>query len=330
MSITCLAIGDPHFRDSNLPDAKELIRRILVLVRSTKPTFVVVLGDLLHTHEKIYQAPLDLATKLITSLAKAVPTFLIVGNHDYCNNQQFLTDKHPFNSFKEIENVTVCDQPSISIIDGRKFVFCPYTPPDRFEEALETLEEKWDDATCIFAHQEFYGCRFNPVRTSTEGDIWPNEYPLVVSGHIHNRQWLQENIYYTGSSLQHAFGETANKTVALITFTEKVDIQEVDLELPKKKMVYVDISKAKKFKPQKGVYTKLVIKGTPEEIKTFRGTEEYTKLQHKGVTVSFAPQVEKSLKIYTKKKGIFDILEELIEKENKDVQNAFKNLKSLE
>jgi len=332
--VTCLAVGDPHFQVNNVHDAEELILKLNKLVEQLQPTFVVILGDLLHTHEKIHVTPFNLATRLITSLSRKVHLFLIIGNHDYQNNQQFLTDKHAFNSFKKIKNITVCDHVILRTINHMKFVFCPYTPPERFEEALNTIEDtgqRWDDARCIFAHQEFYGCRFNPVMTSTEGDIWPEAYPLVVSGHIHNEQRLQPNIYYTGSSMQHAFGETANKTIALFTFTEKkFDLQKINLEMRKKKIIYLDVDEADQFKPKENVYVKLVLQGKPEEFKVFRRGATYKKLQKLGIAISFSPKENTIEKTTIHKRNLFDILEELIENDNKYVHRAFKELKDCE
>ena len=323
MTVTCLAIGDPHFQINNVNETEELIAKVNVLAEQLCPTFIVILGDLLHTHEKIHTTPFNLANKFITSLAKKAPVYLIIGNHDYISNQQFLTSNHPFNAFKKVRNVTVCDRVIVRDIEEYKFVFCPYVPPERFEEALDTAEETWTDATCVFAHQEFYGCRFNPVMTSTEGDIWPDNYPLVVSGHIHNEQWLQDNIYYTGSSMQHAFGETANKTIAFITFPFKLN--KIDLEMRRKKIVYSDIDNVDDLKLQKNTSTKLVIQGSPEDFKVFRKSERYKELQKKGVVISFTPKVAVSNK-KTEKKNVLDILQELVKEENKYVKKAFQKL----
>jgi DNA repair exonuclease SbcCD nuclease subunit len=246
--------------------------------------------------------------------------FTVVHN---CNNQQFLTENHPFNSFKKIKNITVCDKVISAHIDEFKFVFTPYVPPERFEEALNTLEEDWTDAECIFAHQEFYGCRFNPVATSTQGDIWPEESPLVVSGHIHDEQWLQNNIYYTGSSMQHSFAENPQKTIALLKFKKgcKVNLKKIDLELPRKKIVYLNIDKIKRYNPDtSNCNIKLVLKGTPEEFKVFRKSEEYKKLIKQGISISFSIDkidIPKNLNLLTKKQTVLEILDSLLEKESK-------------
>jgi DNA repair exonuclease SbcCD nuclease subunit len=337
--ITCLAIGDPHFQTNNIIECEELINKINKIIKKLKPTFVVVLGDLLHTHEKIHVSPFNMATKFITSLAEKVPTYLLIGNHDYCNNQQFLSDKHPFNSFKNINNVFVCDKIILDYIDDMKFIFCPYVPPKRFIEALSTLkndyiDEKWEDATCIFAHQEFYGCQLNPVMKSIDGDIWDEQYPLVISGHIHDEQLLQSNVYYTGSSMQHGFGEKTNKTISLITFykNKKFKINKIDLEMKKKKIIYLDVEDIDKFKPDANYKIKLVLQGNPEEFKIFRKSKIYKEIQEKGIPISFSPKsyninMENNIDLYKlEKKSFINIFEDLIKNENNYVKEIFNEL----
>jgi len=90
--------------------------------------------------------------------------------------------------------------------------------------------------------------------TSLEGDKWPESYPPIVSGHIHSRQIIQNNIYYPGSALQHAFGESDKNIIPILTFSENYNynnnfykLEEIDLCLPKKKIVYLNIEDFEKF-----------------------------------------------------------------------------------
>jgi DNA repair exonuclease SbcCD nuclease subunit len=330
--LTCIAIGDPHFQVSNAPDCEMLIERIRMLVDHNKPDFVVVLGDTLHLHEKIHVTPLNLVTKFFTMLTERVKTFVLIGNHDMINHSQFLTENHGFNSYKKWPNMTICDTVKEAEIKGQTFVFCPYVPNGRFVEALETGDKKlWREASCIFAHQEFFGCRFNPMQVSTEGDIWPEDNPLIVSGHIHGEQRLQSNIYYPGSSMQHGFGDTDEKIIALLTFTEKgtpFGLQRVDIQLPKKKTWYLDVQNADAFVPPPGVMAKLVIKGRPEQIRMFRRSDAFKKLIKMGVKISFSPKIDQTadLKSHTMngvKKNVMVLLEEMVKESTPEIKAAY-------
>ncbi len=56
----------------------------------------------------------------------------------------------------------------------------------------------WKNVNCIFAHQEFYGCKMGAIE-SIEGDKWDHSFPLVISGHIHSEQRPQKIFFYPGS-----------------------------------------------------------------------------------------------------------------------------------
>lgn len=329
MVVTCLAIGDPHFQVNNVKQCEQLIQKVLATIHKVKPDFVVLLGDLLHTHERIHIVPLNLANQFISNIAELVPVYVIIGNHDLINCSQFLTDNHAFNSFKEKYNVTICDKPTLVEIAEKKFVFCPYVPPNSFEEALDTLEQDWTGVDCIFAHQEFYGCSYNPTTKSVDGDIWPEEYPLVISGHIHNEERLQNNIYYPGTPMQHAFGESEKKIIALVSFNDNsYTIKKIDLELERKKIVYATLAQAEKYDPPAGeIAIKLVIKTDTESAKLFRKSAKYKQLIKAGVLISFVPETLHLSKSQPgEKRGIKSILEELIKNDDDAVKKAFKIL----
>lgn len=331
-TVNSIVIGDPHFQISNISEAEEFIRKTLIIVQNSSLDFIVVLGDILHTHEKVHVIPFKLACRFMKLLSKHAHTFLIIGNHDYINNQQFLTDNHAFNSLKQWNNITIVDRVRIKYFKGHKFLFCPYVPNNRFEEALNTVlkkEKRWDDATCIFAHQEFYGCQLNPISVSQYGDVWPEEYPLVISGHIHKEQRLQHNIYYPGSCMQHSFADSELKTIAYISFTDKkqFNIQRIDMELPRKRILYIDIDKADNFEPIKNENIKLVLRGTSEQFKVFRRCDKYKYLINNGVKIVFVP-VKILQDDFTKpqKQNVLDILQEMVRDENNYVNSAFQQL----
>ncbi len=51
-----------------------------------------------------------------------------------------------------------------------------------------------------------------------------HSFPLVISGHIHSEQRPQKNIFYPGSVIQHAFGESEdNGLLLLILMVQKLE-----------------------------------------------------------------------------------------------------------
>jgi DNA repair exonuclease SbcCD nuclease subunit len=215
-----------------------------------------------------------------------------------CNNQQFLSTEHWMNPMKEWKGVKIVDNIYHRDIKGYHLVFCPYVYPGRFQEALNSDSRDWKDADCIFAHQEFYGCKMGAI-VSVEGDRWPEEFPTVVSGHIHSKQNIQKNIYYCGSSMQHAFGESDKNIIPILRFSKQksgYDLEEVDLELPRKRIVYTDVQNIDDLKipeiSQDGSHdkVKITISGVYDEFKAFKKTKKYRELVKTGTKVVFKPK----------------------------------------
>jgi len=297
-----LVIGDQHFKVDNIIEIDIFINIVIDIIETKNPDFVVLLGDLLHTHEKLHTIPLNKACEFINKIRLLTKVFILVGNHDYQCNSQYLTENHWLNFLKEWENIVVVDKVFKEIINGHKFIFSPYVYVGRFEEALNTIGDEWKDASLIFAHQEFYGVKMGSI-ISVEGDKWDKDYPNVVSGHIHDKQHLQENIYYTGSSLEMNYGDTQNNTIALINFenneSKVYKLEEIELNLPKKKIIYTTIDDIKTYKVDKESEdkVKISISGEYEEFKIFKKSNKYKELVNKGVKVIFKPKkIEMKLK----------------------------------
>lgn len=294
VGVKILFIGDPHFKISNVEYIPLFITRIMDIINQQTLDFIMVAGDLLDNHDRIDVEPLNLAIQFIKSISKKQKVFILVGNHDYKNNQQFLTDHHWMNALKAWNNVEVVDHViEYKIQKGDfepKFLMVPYVPPGRFLEAIETKTFNIKDFKAIFAHQEFYGCKMGPIK-SIHGDRWDTTWPLVVSGHIHNKQWSQSNIYYPGSAMQHAFGQSTNNTVTMLTFTStKLDYEEIDLQMPKLSIKYLtinDVMVPLKFKNKEFRKYKIVLQGNQEEFQVFKKSKRYNELLKEGFKISF-------------------------------------------
>jgi DNA repair exonuclease SbcCD nuclease subunit len=322
-----IAIGDSHFTENNVDEINLFLIEIEKLLSREAPDFVVFLGDLLDTHERIHSTPLNLALKFIKSVG--IKCFVLVGNHDMINNSQFLTENNWMNCLKPIPNVVVVDKVICECIDGKNFVFCPYVFPGRFVEALNTLTTiSWRDSTIIFAHQEFHGCKMGHIQ-STIGDLWEDSFPLVISGHIHENQKPKKNIYYPGSSMSTAFGQTSKNVISIINIGKNgIDIEEIELDMPKKKIVYLDFDKVDNFNIENNSKdkVKLTINGNYEDFKSFKKTKKYKEITQSGVKVVFKQKKEKEDKIGEDKiRGEED--DKIREEEKKDeTDNSFKKI----
>jgi|WetSurMetagenome_2_1015567.scaffolds.fasta_scaffold272130_2 DNA repair exonuclease SbcCD nuclease subunit len=297
VGIKVLVIGDPHFQVGAYEECEELIKRCIEQAIITQPDFIVVLGDILDTHETVRNSPWKQACKFIKALSDIAPTYVLMGNHDLINQNQFLTSNHFFGPLEEWDNVVIVDYPTLLRIADFEFVMCPYVPVGRFNEALEKLvgdqNYDWTTATCIFAHQEFRGV-FYGDRESTKGDSWDESLPPIIVGHIHEKCKVGENIYYTGSSRQVKQNESPDKVIWVATFHDDggLDMEEIDLGLKAKMDVVLDYTELKDFdykSLQERYFIKVYLTGTSEQFQIFRKSQLYSKLTREGIKFGVKP-----------------------------------------
>lgn len=308
MSCSVFVIGDPHFKTQNIKEVDVFVSRVIDKIKEVCPDIIVLLGDLLHDHERIHISPLNRVYDFIDKLRKITKTYIIVGNHDMISNQVFLEDKHWMNGLKEWKNVKIVDKVVCDNIGGCNVMFVPYVYPGRFLEAIKTEVDEKDigEYDCIFAHQEFKGCKMGAI-TSVDGDEWDLSFPNVISGHIHSNQRIQKNIYYPGSALQHAFGESNKNVVCNVILSrggvENMEdsrymngcyLEEYDLKLSRKRIVYCDLDSLEEGElvnnlsmDKSGDEIKISVSGSYEKFKNFRKSREYKKMVKEGKKIVF-------------------------------------------
>lgn len=282
MSILC--VGDVHIKPTNTHLVDALETQLLETIEREAVSVVVLLGDILDTFEKIHTQALNRAYALIHTLRSQTRVYILVGNHDLINNQQFLSTQHWMNGLKDWKNVTVVDTVHTLDHHGLRLVFVPYVPVQRFSEALETVDMSTasDDIDYIFAHQEFQGSKMGAI-VSSHGDVWPLEAPMVISGHIHDYQRPQANILYIGASIQNNFGDQSDPRVLCIHGPDR-QWTEIPLRLPKKKTVYSTIDDVKALDTTQWVAdqtidtVRIVVRGDYEQFKTFLKSPQYETL----------------------------------------------------
>lgn len=290
MSSSILCIGDPHFKTSNKKESKEMCDEILKYVHDVqtedtkKIKFAVILGDTLHTHERVNISCLTAACKFIEALSAMVHVYLLIGNHDRINENDFLTDVHPFYAYHSHSDITVVDKPRID--DGCLFV--PYVEPGRFVEAIETKYtlDEMKECDFVFAHQEFKGCKMGAI-VSEIGDEWSEEYPPVVTGHIHDYQRVGKNILYTGTPVQHSYGCKNDKTISLVRRCNDDEFypyaeERIKLNVTRRVTVRMSYQQAIDFPHQaksEKLLKRLVLTGSDGELKLLRSSSLYSILK---------------------------------------------------
>ena len=275
----CLVIGDLHIRLDNLEDIHRLLGKLEETITIHSPHVIVLLGDVLHTHERIHTTCLQYAERMFTMCSSYAPTYVLVGNHDYISNSQFLTSHHWMTPFKQWPNITIVDRVVPFTHEGHTFIACPYVPEGRMVEALSTIPD-WKSAHLIFGHQTLDGVHMGAIKTE-HVEEWKSEYPFLCTGHIHDKQRVQPNLYYAGTPLQQAFGEKRNKSIALFTITDGIlSFEEIELRVSLKRIEYLTVQQAYHYSLELEPFemVRLTIKGTKEECKVFKKSSAFQTL----------------------------------------------------
>jgi DNA repair exonuclease SbcCD nuclease subunit len=317
-------VGDLHFRPNNLVEAHILVDQIVANIPDDIE-LVVLLGDILDNHANVHSQAYNVACLLIEQISSRHPVFILVGNHDYINNSQFCTQEHPFNAFKKWCNVRVVDTPChyYNRRNNETFVFVPYVPPGRFIEAVSKVPE-WSKATCVFAHQEFSGIIFKE-----QGDVWPTDYPPVISGHIHDRMYLQKNILYIGTPVQHSFAENTDK--GLSVFGNNLEERRLPLGLPVKQTISTSVSELDSVDiPLENANIRLMLRTNTSEWQAFRKTKRFKELVAAKVKIIPVPEDQQNtqqLKSMAKQRRTYmNALEDSVSKGNQYMKQAFENV----
>lgn len=338
-TIKSLQIGDLHIYQTTLGLCREVVDKILLLAKKEEYDFIVILGDILHTNDTVKLGSFDLAYYLINELRVHTPVYVIIGNHDLASPDNYLTTEHFFNPLKEYENVVVVDKVVIEYFQGQEFIFCPYTPPDKFIETLDNADDQtaggWKDCVCVFSHQDIRGGGYDREGvTSTSGVVWKEDYPFYIGGHHHRCHKPKDNIYLPGSCIATSHSDNYPKSVSSVTFHIDEDnvklwkIKAIPLGIKEKKTVYIDVNNLNNSDVNtlsENFDLRVCYQGKREELKEFERTECYNNLKSKGVKLC---PTEKKIKTNGFESGLTfqEIFTKVIEKKSQCVRDAYKIL----
>lgn len=325
-----LAIGDEHFENKNEIETTLMCNKIYEIVLKESPDIIVSLGDAVHTHEIIHMAPFKRVIGFFHKLSQMVKhLYILVGNHDRPNNTVFLTEDSPFLACKAWPNTTIVDQ----VVVQDNLVFVPYVQIGRFMEALATkniTDENISQYDIIFAHQEFRGSRMGAI-VSTEGDIWPSDYPMCISGHIHDFQELQPNMIYPGTPIQLGYGAPVKGVMLIEVKDRQIKYDFIDLNLPKKIIVNVTPEELVNYRVPENTFVRLVCKGDSKVIRELTKLDSVKEIMNNPkVKLSIQEEKVKSKNtVHSETKVTMPFQRRLgktIESQNDSIKNLFESL----
>ena len=247
--------------------------------------------------------------------------YYVIGNHDATNNQIFLSDDHAFNSFKNWhENLIIVDKP----IKRDNVMFLPYVPVGRFKEATDVLG--LDGINVIFCHQEFRGCKLG-AKISEHGDIWEENLPIVISGHIHERSMVGNNILYVGSPYQTSFGDNSKKSIELVEINgSSIDTKPIELNMPKRITLNLTVAEFATVElPESIDYIRINVSGTLQDIASLKKSKKFKQISEIAKVV---PKITDNMVISrnTKGKSFGELLAESMSGLSDEVKQEYEDI----
>jgi len=308
-----LLIGDPHFKTTNAYECDQFINEVYKLVEKENYQKIIILGDILDTHERINLTILCKATDFIVKLSQKTNVYVLIGNHDRINNSIFLTEEHAFAGLKNKKNIKIIDK----VLYEEDILYVPYVPTGRFEEAIKTVDIDINKCKIIFAHQEFK----NSIMKD-QGDEIPEKIP-IYSGHIHNYRKLK-NVTYIGTPFQHSYYDDPNKFIMEIELKDKkIKENKIYLDIIKKRIQELTISELQDYKIDEKYMTKINIKG---EYKLLKNKKIQEILNHSQINYKILPRVNDKEYIEENNKDFKFFLEKKLESEKKEIKNLYEKI----
>ena len=227
-----------HFSDLHIRLFKdhELYRSILNDMfnqfKEISPDRIVFTGDLVHSKNQMTPELIEFVAWTLTECSKIAKTVLIIGNHDFLeNNMSRLDALTPIIDSLQDENIVYLKNRGVyedQNIDWVVYSLMDHNiPPDI---------EKSDRVKIGLFHGPVQGLTTDIFDTGFESDKFEG-CDLVLCGDIHKRQVFNipggKKAYMIGSTIQQNFGETVGKHGFGIYDVNSDTYEFIDLENPK-------------------------------------------------------------------------------------------------
>jgi DNA repair exonuclease SbcCD nuclease subunit len=158
------------------------------------------LGDVFDNRQNLNLMIASYAIDLFEKIAKKIPVYIIVGNHDiYKKNSNEISS---VDILKNIQGVTIYKEPEIHEFKNSRCLLMPWRR-DKIHEK-ETLA-LYSNIDYVFCHSEVSGIRVNSnphvIHEGGNSSQIYNGYKGMYSGHIHYSQ-KNKNVTFVGNIFQ--------------------------------------------------------------------------------------------------------------------------------
>ena len=279
-------------------------------------------GDLFHLRKRLDTSAFNEVFGVISEWK--ITTIMLVGNHDQYDR---LGQIHSLEAFKELDHVVVIDEPEWHSLGGSVSVLClPYIHDGKdfiriMDEALS--EAPANDYKIGLFHVGIDGTKVGQGKYAYTidsdialGDLHPDRWDRILSGHYHTPQSIAENVHYIGAPLQHGWADEKENRGFILLDTNTDTLKRLDLDglprfvtLPFEELeTYGDVINEDDF--VRVIFTETPSESALQELKNFGEVtvtvkEERKELNRSGISLGMSK--EAILKRYIKlrkEKGI--------------------------
>jgi len=189
---------------------------------------IFVLGDIFH-RRLLDAVTLKTGVELITTLARAVPVYLLAGNHDGNSAGRYLLEAFRMSAFSNCNVYYLNPGNPVELGSGKStvsFYPVPYLPSAMARQAIiEGRQTIKYGHRCLLIHQDINGCHDGGWVCERELDAAEvcEGWDTVFAGHYHERQKFGRNGCYIGAPFQHDFRDAGSPSrgVSIASFTGK-------------------------------------------------------------------------------------------------------------
>lgn len=231
-------VGDPHA----IPANADLINLLFDILEDLGND-VIILGDLFDTKEIIRGKIFNLVRRRIKK--SKLKFYFLIGNHDWFNSVECL--EHSLESFKDLPNAIVVDQPLKMNMDSRSALLLPYY--DDMDKLREILKEaKVSGTDYVFMHQGVVGFDYGNgyiADGNGHGEMKADDltgFLRIISGHFH--KFAEEgNFMFLGTPFSHSWGETDQKKYIALFEPNENTLELLETPFPNHRTMVLDLSK---------------------------------------------------------------------------------------
>lgn len=227
--------------DNSLLNLESQYPSLVEIVESSKNVdLVVILGDVFGLDDNHYStiAERTMFTDFITRIDK--PIYVLYGNHEVAHDLDY------FSKFKHVAIIT-------SYFEDDTFKLMAF-PSHVNKEDIERFFKPSNKI--LFTHAMFAGANLGNKEAKYDARFtFPSKYDkapgkLIIAGHVHIPQTINNFIYYVGSTNRFNYGEVDEEKSFIILDTDTLKINRIPLKLVRKLYQFESKFENGKFIPE--------------------------------------------------------------------------------